>query len=121
MAASTVRVRGLSELQRDLGKVSREAEKSVRDGMKLAALPVVAAARAKEGKWPGSKPGSIGIRATRRSVFVTQRARKVTGRRADFGALQMREAFVPALDENEHLVRREVEHALDHLLDSVRL
>jgi hypothetical protein len=121
VAAGTVRVRGLSELQRDLGKVSRAAEHSVRDGMKKAAEPVLQAAREKEGKWRGSKPGSIGIRATRRSVFVTQRARKVTGRRADFGALQYREAFVPALEENEHLVSREVERALDHLLDSVRL
>lgn len=121
MAKGTVHTRGIAELQRDLGKVSREAAKSVRDGMKKAAVPVMLSARSKEGKWRGSKPGTIGIRATGRSVFVTQRARKVTGRRADFGALQMREAFVPALEENENLVERLVERELDHLLDSVGL
>jgi hypothetical protein len=121
MATGTVRIRGLSELRRDLGKVNREAAKSVLGGMKLAAVPVVAAAQQKEGRWRGSKPDTIGIRASGRSVFVTQRARKVTGLRSDFGALQMREAFIPALEENAELVERAVEKALDHLLDSLDL
>lgn len=121
MASGTVHVRGLAELQRDLGKVSKQAEKSVRDGLKHAAVPVLEAAKQNEGRWRGSKPGSIGIRATRRSVFVTQRARKVSGLRRDFGALQMREAFIPALEENAAEVSQLVEHELGNLLESVRL
>jgi len=117
-----LRTRGWNELRRDLRKVGGPAlDRAVRDGMKRAAEPVVEAARAKEGQWAGSKPGSIGPRVVRRGVFVTQRARKVTGRRPDFGALQMRDAFIPALEENEREVERAVERELDHLLDSARL
>lgn len=116
-----VRTRGWRELQRALQRVNREAAKTAREGAKRAAEPVVQSARAKEGKWAGSKPSSIGPRVTVRGVFVTQRARKVTGRRPDFGALQMEEAFIPALEENEREVERHLEKAFDHLLDSARL
>src|SRR3954469_23745052 len=98
--AAAVRVKGLREFQRAVGRASKETKKTVRDGLKQAAGPVVEAARAKEGKWAGSSVGTIGPRLTQRSVFVTQRARKVSGLRPDFGALQMREAFIPALNEN---------------------
>lgn len=112
-----VRVKGLREFQRAVRYASKETKKTVRDGLKEAAGPVVEAARAKEGKWRGASISTIGPRLTGRSVFVTQRKRKVTGRRGDFGALQMREAFIPALEENAEETVRAVEHALDHLLD----
>jgi hypothetical protein len=116
-----VRTRGLRELKRDLHKVNREAEKTLNAGLKRAAEPVVDAARAKEGRWAGAKTGTIGPKVTRRGVFVTQRARKVTGLRSDFGALQMREAFIPALEENEKEVERALEHEFDRLLDRSNL
>jgi hypothetical protein len=114
--SAAVHVRGLRELDRSLGKVNRDAQKSVREGLKEAARPVVEAAKAKEGRWGGASIGTIGPRMVARGVFVTQRARKVTGLRGDFGALQMRQAFIPALEENEEEIVREVEHAIDVLL-----
>jgi hypothetical protein len=51
-------------------------------------------------------------------VFVRQQARKVTGLRGDFGAVQMRNAFEPALDENAHRIGRDVEDALDRWINS---
>lgn len=114
-------LRGLRELQRDLGKANKGAAKAVREGLKRAAEPVVRSAKTKEGRWAGAKPQTIGPRVTGRSVFVTQRARKVTGLRGDFGALQMRDAFIPALEENEAEVERALEDELDHLFDLARL
>lgn len=116
----TVRVKGLREFQRAVGHASKETKKTVRDGLKQAARPVVEAARAKE-RWAGASTGTIGPRVTQRGVFVTQRKGKVSGLRPDFGALQMREAFLPALEENQEEVVREVEKAFDRMLDRQRL
>lgn len=121
MATAGVRIRGLRELNRSLQKANKGAAKSVRDGLKEAAWPIVEAAKAKETRWGGASIGTIGPRASVRGVFVTQRARKVTGNRGDFGALQMRQAFIPALEENREEVFVAVEHAIDHLLDAAGL
>lgn len=119
--AEIVRLRGLREFQRAISKASKESRKYVRDGLKEAARPVVESVKAKEGHWPGASIGTIGPKVTTRGVFVTQRARKVTGLRSDFGALQMTQAFIPALDENEDETVRQVERALDRMLDAARL
>lgn len=116
-----VRIRGLREFQSAIRRASAESRKTVRDGLKEAARPVVEAAKAKEGRWAGASIGTIGPRVTGRSVFVTQRARKVTGLRGDFGALQMKDAFIPALEENQEEVVHEVEKAFDRMLDRERL
>lgn len=114
-------LRGLREFQRAIGHAGKETKKTTRDGLKEAARPVVEAAKAKEGRWGGASIGTIGPRLTQSSIFVTQRARKVTGLRGDYGALQMRDAFLPALDENQEEVVREVEKAFDRMLDRERL
>lgn len=114
-STSTVRIHGLREAQRALQKVNREAAKRVRDTLKQVAEPVAEDARTKLARYPGASVGTIGPRATMRGVFVTQRARKVTGSRPDFGALQMTRVLIPALEENEDMVLDEVEQALDKL------
>jgi hypothetical protein len=115
MAEATVRVRGLAETQRALRKVNKEAAKEVRDALKTAAGPVVSTAKLKLGVYPGASVGTIGPKVTMRSVFVTQRARKVTGLRPDFGRLQMTHVLEPALDEHVDDVVDEVEDALENL------
>lgn len=114
-------LRGMREFKRAINRASRETRATVNDGLKEAARPVTESAKAKEARWGGASIGTIGPRVTTSSVFVTQRAKKVTGLRGDFGALQMRDAFIPALDENEREVERGVERALDRLLDRERL
>jgi hypothetical protein len=49
-------------------------------------------------------------------VYVRQQKRKVTGLRGDFGKLQMQQAFIPALMENEDGIGRDVEQALDRFV-----
>lgn len=119
--AGAVRLHGLRELQRSLQRVNRAAAKTVRDALKESVEPAVASTKAKEGRWAGASVGTIGARATNRSVFVTQRARKVTGRRPDFGSLQMREALIPSVWENVNEITRGVERAFDRLLRRERL
>ncbi len=46
---------------------------------------------------------------------MRQRARRTTGKRPDFGALQYRTVLLPALEENEGRVLHEVEVMLETL------
>src|SRR6266542_2626614 len=117
MATATVRVRGLKETVRAFNQLDRNLSKEVRDSLKKAAEPVAASAKAKIGVYRGASLGTIGPRAAGSSVFVTQRAKKVTGQRGDFGALQMRR-MIEALGEHEADVMRAVEDALDDLTRS---
>jgi len=118
--AETVRMRGLFELKRALAKAELRTPLAVVEGLKKVAEPVVAASKAKE-VWQGSSIQTIGTRVTGRSVFVTQRKRKVTGLRPDFGALQMRDAFIPALEENEQEIVAGMEATIDGLIASAGL
>lgn len=78
-----------------------------------AAEPVARRARDLISDFAGAKTTTIGPRVVLQGAFVTQRARKVTGRRPDFGALQMVEGMIPALEENIELVEDHAEQALD--------
>ncbi len=57
------------------------------------------------------------VRVRQRGVAVEQSLRKTTGRRPDYGARQMTEALLPALESNEGRVEREFEHAIDRVAD----
>lgn len=114
MAASTVRVKGLKETVKAFNKMDKDLAKELRNGLKQVAEPVAATARSKMSAYQG---GSMKIRPAARgaSVFVRQNARKVTGLRADFGALQMRKVLIPALDEHQEDVINGVEKVIDNL------
>jgi hypothetical protein len=115
MAAETVRIKGLRETIRAFNKIDRSVAKEIRDELKKVAVPVAESAKSRLSRYQGLSLGTIGPKATTKSVFVTQRKRKVTGRRGDFGALQMRVGLLPALAENEDNIIHEVEQALDRL------
>ena len=115
MARGALRLKGLRELQGALRKVNREVARDVRSAFLEVARPVARAAQGKLARYSGASVGTIGPRATGRSVFVTQRARKVTGRRGDFGSLQMREVLEPALEEHEREVLEAAEDVVDKL------
>jgi hypothetical protein len=54
-------------------------------------------------------------RVRQRGVSVEQSRRRVTGKRGDYGALQMRRALVPALEDKKNQTEREFERAVDEL------
>lgn len=116
-SGATLRVRGLREVQLALNKVNRGAAKTVRDELKRAAEPVAADARERLSRYEGASTNTISPRATGGNVFVTQRARKVTGQRPDFGRLQM-VLLEESLEAHEGEIVDRVEDALDRLSSS---
>ena len=116
--AETIRVKGLRELNaafRNLEKKTDIERGMLRNELKKVAEPVAESAKQKIGRYQGAKLNTIRPRVAARSVFVTQGARKVTGKRGDFGSLQMTRGLMPALDENADKIVRGLEHVLDQL------
>jgi hypothetical protein len=109
---ATVRVQGVREVQKAFRGVDRSLAAEFGQDLQKAAEPVAQAARAKE-KWQGASINTIRTRRRGVNIYVEQSARKVTGLRGDYGALQMRQALEPALDENSGKVFSEVASVLD--------
>lgn len=115
--AEAIRVMGVAEVQRAFRSVDSKLARDFGNDLKKTAEPVVAAAKAKE-RWQGASISTIRARRSGVNVYVEQSARKVTGLRGDYGALQMRQALVPALDENTGKVFSEVNRVLDEYANS---
>lgn len=114
--AGTVTVKGLREVDRAFRQTDKEASKALRAGMLEAARPIAASARDLISRYPGASVGTIRPRAAARGAFVTQGARKVSGLRGDFGALQMRR-LNEALDENHAEVLEKAGEIIDLLAE----
>ena len=115
MAAGTVRVKGLKELQRDFRKMSREVSKEIRDGLREAAEPVRAEASSRFSSIDARSAAGYRVAVRTRCVSVEQRRRRTTGRHPEFGSLQMRRALLPALAAKENEVVDGVDHVLGKL------
>ena len=115
MASSTIRVEGLRETVMAFRRLDKKLPKVVTDELKKAADPVAQDARAKISHYPGAKLNTIRPRVKGAgNVYVTQGARKKTGKRPDFGSLQMRR-LLESLDDNRAQVYRHVENALEEI------
>lgn len=117
MAATqeTLRVENLRQFLRAVNKIERGEKKAIRDRLAKVAEPIAGSARQKLAGFAGANIGAIGPRVVTSGVFVTDRAKKVTGKRGDFGVLIMRVGLVPALEEHTDEVMSELEDALDDL------
>lgn len=116
MAGSTVRVRGLRELQRDFKKMSGDLNKEVDRELKEAAGIVSEEARSRfvaynSGSAAGFRPRVKGFGR----AFVEQSRRRKTGKRPDYGALQMRKALLPALGAKQNEVIERLDKMLGRL------
>ena len=120
MAGATVHITGLRELNRSLAIANLGAAKAVKEGLKRAAEPVAQAAKEKVSRYPGASVGTIGPRVGVAGVWVTQRAKKVSGKRSDFGTLQQKH-LEASLDEHADEVSNVVEVGLDGLFGSAGL
>lgn len=111
--ARSIRIHGLKETQRAFREYYRKlAVQLGKDLKRVAGDPVTADAREKATRYTGASIQTIKPRRSGARVFVEQSARKVTGNRSDFGALQMRRVLVPALEENRDKVTEEVNDLL---------
>lgn len=115
MAAGTVIVRGLPELQRAFRRIDKDLSRDLRAALKAAAMPVrEEATRLFSPESVASANGyRVAVRA--RGVAVEQSKPRTTGLRPDYGRLQMRTALLPALRDKEEEVVAGVGHVLDFL------
>lgn len=96
----------------------KETKKQVRDRLRKVAEPVRADAASKLARYDARSAARLGVSVRRvGTVAVEQRLRRTTGAHPQFGALQMAEALMPALDENADMIEREFERALDDIAD----
>jgi len=116
--SSTVRASGLRELNASLGKLDkklqREFQKEIRTTI---AEPVARKIRSKaqaEG-WGAATVAGIKAGTRHGGAVVTQKHRKTTGKRPDFGGLQQTRAFEPGLDEEQAATIRRFEDFLDRV------
>lgn len=115
MAAETIRVKGYRETARALGKVNKGAKLALFKGLREAAAPIAADAQSRLSGYRGMSTATIRPSAQVRGVYVIQRAKKKTGQHPDFGALQMREGLIPALQAGEGSIEAKVEEAFTAL------
>lgn len=115
MSSATVRVRGLGELQRDFRKMSKDLAKEVRGELREVAEPVRAEAQRLLAPLDAGSAAGYKVRVRTRGVAVEQSRRRTTGRRPDWGALQMRRVLLPALASQQSHVFRGLERMLDRL------
>ncbi len=115
MAAGTIRVKGLRELQRDFRKMGGVLPKEMREGLREAAEPVRREATALFSPVNADSAASYRVRVRARGVSVEQSKRRTTGMRPDYGRLQMGRALLPALEARANDVVRRLEQMLDEL------
>ena len=118
MATTTVRVRGLAQLQRDLRRATPTLYTDLRGELRGIASIVSEEARrrlAQLSPTPTRSVSGIRPRVRTNAAVAEQARRKTTGKRADWGSRQMQYALSPALDAKEAEVVVRLERMLDNL------
>lgn len=113
----TVRIRGLREFQRAAKRAGPDARKEVRGALKEAVEPIRQDAVRRFAVIDQRSAAGYTTFVTQRAAGVRQSKRKTTGKRSDYGSLQMRKALLPALRENEDEIQRGIERAIDRIAD----
>jgi transposase InsO family protein len=117
VAGRPYNIPGLSELIRDLEAVDKDIPKALRERLREVGKVVARDVQRRIGQLhPPSPRTGQGVRVYVRKaglVAVEQKEIKTTGRRPDWGPIQMRRAFLPAADANESWVGAQVEHEID--------
>lgn len=115
--ASTVYARGLRETIRAFNRLAVEVGPEIKRELLDLAEPVAVTARGFISRYTGASTQTIGPRSSTLGAYVTQRARKVTGQRGDFGTLQQRR-MEEALEQHVDDIGSGLEDALDRLTTS---
>ena len=115
----SVRVEGLRELYRYLGQVDKKIQSEFRKRIRTeVAEPVARDIRSRASVWGPETANAIKAGTRLGGAEVVQKHPQVTGKRGDFGALQMSNAFLPGLAANETKVMRAMERIVDHAIDT---
>lgn len=116
--AATVSTRGLRELNRDLGKVNKSAQKELQRELRAVAEPVAQDIRTLASDFGVRTVSGIAAGSSRGGAVVRQRRRRTTGHHPGFAGLLFNRAFLPGAVRNEALIVERVERMLDRLLAS---
>lgn len=117
-ARGTVTAKGLREFIRAADASGKATKKAVRDRLRKVGEIVRDDARGLFASYDERTASRFGVSVRRTGVVsVEQRLRRTTGKRPDFGGLQMRKALLPALEQDKDKVEREFERALDDIAD----
>jgi hypothetical protein len=113
----TLVLKGYDDFLRATDRASRESKRYVRETFREVGDDVRKDSATRLTKYSPRSAARIRTVVRRRGISVEQTLRRTTGLRPDFGALQMRRALVPALDDNAPALERKLEHAMDRVAD----
>lgn len=111
--AGAIRVKGYREFVRACNKSTKEVKTGLRKRLRDAGRLVQEEARSLFSRYDAGSASGFRVRVRQRGVAVEQSNRRVTGKRPDYGALQMREALIPGRAKRMPEVERELERILD--------
>lgn len=114
---ATLKVDGYRQLMQALARSDKKSRKAVRDELRRAGEHVRVDAGGRFASTDARSATGYKTRVRQRGVAVEQSLRRTTGEHPEFGALQMRRALVPALEDNEERTVRELEQALERVCD----
>jgi hypothetical protein len=114
---ATVRVRGYREFQRAIRFAGPDARRETRSAFQDVGESVRSEASRRFAPIDRESASAYVVRSRARGVAVESRKRKTTGKRPDFGALQMRLALLPAAAVKESETERRLETAFDRVGD----
>lgn len=110
-----VTIEGWRDVDRALRKVDRDKSAAFREEFAKAGEHVAEAFQRKIVRYAGARMDTVRSKALAKGVFVVQNANKVTGKRGDFGALQMRH-LIAAREENIDKTIDALEDAMDRVI-----
>lgn len=105
---------------RAVNKADKETKKLIRGRLKEVGEIVRAEGASRFSGIDAGSASGFKVRVRARGVAVEQSRKRVTGKRGDYGALQMRRALVPALEAKRDDVVKEMEKAVEEVCDIVR-
>lgn len=117
MASQTLRASGLNETLRALNRADKETRKMVRDELQEGGEIVREEWSLRLDAFNPTSAAGLRTRVRTRGVFVGQSLRKTTGKRPDYGRLQMRIGEDVTEDKEDDVIEG-FENALDRIADN---
>lgn len=106
-------ITGYTDLVVALKKLPRDVELGMRAELKAAGMEVQTDATSRFDRLSEKTARNFRTYVRLRGVSVEQALNRTTGRRPDWGALQMKDALIPALNDKQEEVVRRIEAMVD--------
>ena len=113
--SGAIQVEGLSKFLRATSRAEKGTKKRIQTRFRAVGEIVRRDATARISTYDAHTAGGYRVRVRQRGVEVEQRLRRTTGKRGDWGALQMDKGLIPAAEQNANQIRTEFQKALDEL------